>query len=125
MTSTAQERLQSRRRRQRRVRAKVYGTSARPRLNVYRSLTNIYAQVINDDAGRTLVSASNIDKMLAGQLDFNGKSKIEVAKMVGKALAERAQAAGITEVVFDRGGYRYHGRVKALAEGAREGGLKF
>lgn len=110
-------------RRHRRIRAHLGGTSARPRLNVFRSLTNIYAQVIDDESGHTLVSASTIDKGVVGQLD--GKSKVEAAKIVGQVLAERAKAAGISAVVFDRGGYRYHGRVAALAEGAREGGLNF
>jgi large subunit ribosomal protein L18 len=110
-------------RRHRRVRAKVSGTPERPRLNVFRSLTGIYAQVIDDVAGHTLVSASNIDRELRGELD--GKNKTEAAKMVGALLARRAQAAGVKQVVFDRGGYRYHGRVKALAEGAREAGLEF
>ncbi|MCQ3929306.1 MAG: 50S ribosomal protein L18 [Chloroflexi bacterium] len=116
-------RYESRKRRQVRVRAKIYGTAERPRLNVYRSLTGIYAQVINDEAGHTLVSASTIDKEIAAKVE--GKTKSEAAKLVGMALAERAQKAGITQVVFDRGGYRYHGRIKALADGAREGGLKF
>ncbi len=106
-----------------RVRGKVYGTEVRPRLNVYRSLTNIYAQVINDDAGTTLVSASTIDNEVAAQVE--GKSKIEAAKIVGKVVAERARNAGIEAVTFDRGGYKYHGRIAALADGAREGGLKF
>ncbi len=110
-------------RRHRRVRARVNGTPARPRLNVFRSLTNIYAQVIDDESGHTLASASTIDKGVVGQLD--GKNKVEAAKIVGQVLAERAKAAGISAVVFDRGGYRYHGRVAALAEGAREGGLNF
>lgn len=110
-------------RRHRRVRARVTGTPARPRLNVFRSLTNIYAQVIDDESGHTLASASTIDKGVVGQLD--GKNKVEAAKIVGQVLAERAKAAGISAVVFDRGGYRYHGRVAALAEGAREGGLNF
>ncbi len=116
-------RYESRKRRQARVRAKIYGTADRPRLNVYRSLTGIYAQVINDEVGHTLVSASTIDKEIAAKVE--GKTKSEAAKLVGIALAERAQKAGITQVVFDRGGYRYHGRIKALADGAREGGLKF
>lgn len=110
-------------RRHRRVRARVNGTAARPRLNVFRSLTNIYAQVIDDESGHTLASASTIDKGVVGQLD--GKNKVEAAKIVGQVLAERAKAVGISAVVFDRGGYRYHGRVAALAEGAREGGLNF
>jgi large subunit ribosomal protein L18 len=110
-------------RRHRRVRSRVSGTAARPRLNVFRSLTNIYAQVIDDVTGHTLASASTIDKEVAGQVD--GKSKLEAAKIVGQVLAARAQAAGIGAVVFDRGGYQYHGRVAALAQGAREGGLNF
>jgi large subunit ribosomal protein L18 len=110
-------------RRHRRVRARVSGTPERPRLNVFRSLTNIYAQVIDDESGHTLVSASTIDREIAGQVD--GKSKLEAAKVVGQVLATRAKAAGIGAVVFDRGGYQYHGRVAALAEGAREGGLNF
>jgi large subunit ribosomal protein L18 len=101
----------------------VNGTTERPRLNVFRSLTNIYAQVIDDVNGHTLASASTIDKAVAAQID--GKSKLEAAKIVGQVLAERAKAAGVGAVVFDRGGYRYHGRVAALAEGAREGGLNF
>ncbi len=110
-------------RRHRRVRARVSGTPERPRLNVYRSLTNIFAQVIDDASGHTLASASTIDKAIAAQLD--GKNKVEAAKIVGQVLAERAKAAGVNAVVFDRGGYQYHGRVAALAEGAREGGLNF
>lgn len=109
--------------RHRRVRAKIDGTAERPRLNVFRSLGHIYAQVIDDVAGHTLVSASTIDRELRAQVD--GKSKVESAKMVGALVARRAQAAGIKQVVFDRGGYRYHGRVKALADGAREAGLEF
>ena len=113
----------ARKRRHRRVRAKIAGTPERPRLNVFRSLGNIYAQVIDDVAGHTLASASTIDRELRGKVE--GKSKIEAAKMVGELVARRAQEAGIKEVVFDRGGYKYHGRVKALADGAREAGLKF
>jgi large subunit ribosomal protein L18 len=90
---------------------------------VFRSLDNIYAQVIDDAAGHTLASASTIDKEIAKQVE--GKNKIESAKIVGKILAERAKTAGVNTVVFDRGGYKYHGRVAALAEGAREGGLEF
>jgi large subunit ribosomal protein L18 len=92
-------------------------------LNVYRSLDAIYAQVIDDEAGTTLVSASTIDKALKGEMD--GKNKTEQAKLVGKAIAERAKDKGITNVVFDRGGFRYIGRVKALADAAREAGLEF
>lgn len=115
--------LISRQRRQRRTRAKMEGTAARPRLSVFRSLTNIFAQVIDDTKGLTLASASTIDKGLVEQVQ--GKTKIEAAKIVGQAVADRAKQAGVEAVVFDRGGYQYHGRVAALAEGAREGGLKF
>lgn len=110
-------------RRKTRIRGRVEGTAERPRLNVFRSLTNIYAQVIDDAAGNTLVSASTIDSEVKAQLE--GKSKSEAAKIVGQVVAKRAKDAGISSVVFDRGGYRYHGRVAALAEGAREGGLDF
>ncbi|MGH2538457.1 MAG: 50S ribosomal protein L18 [Candidatus Promineifilaceae bacterium] len=106
--------------RHRRVRAKVSGTAERPRLNVFRSLRHIYAQLIDDTSGRTLVAASTLE-----QEEGAGKDKTEEAARVGKSLAERAKAAGVEQAVFDRGGYRYHGRVKALAEAAREGGLKF
>ena len=117
------DKVLSRERRHRRVRARVSGTAERPRLNVFRSLTNIYAQVIDDETGRTLVQASTIDPEVRTQLE--GKRKTEAAKIVGKVVAERAKQAGISSVVFDRGGYKYHGRVQALAEGAREGGLDF
>lgn len=110
-------------RRHRRVRGRVTGTADRPRLNVFRSLSGIYVQVIDDTVGRTLVSASTIDKEVAAQIE--GKNKTESAKLVGQVIAQRAKAAGISKVVFDRGGYRYHGRVAALAAGAREGGLEF
>jgi large subunit ribosomal protein L18 len=123
MSKTAIQKRLARQRRQRRVRSRVTGTTERPRLNVFRSLTGIYAQVIDDTAGHTLVSASTIDKEIVKQVE--GKSKLEAAKLVGQALAERAKAAGISKVVFDRGGYKYHGRIAALAEGAREGGLDF
>jgi large subunit ribosomal protein L18 len=116
-------RSQARQRRHMRVRKFVSGTPERPRLNVFRSLKAIYAQVIDDEAGVTLVSASTIDHTLSEDLD--GKTKTEQAHLVGKTLAERANAKGINQVVFDRGGYRYIGRVKALADGAREGGLEF
>jgi large subunit ribosomal protein L18 len=106
--------------RHKRVRAKISGTAERPRLNVFRSLSNIYAQIIDDTTGNTLVSASSVEKGFEG----NGGNK-EAAKKVGLMIAERAKEKGITEVVFDRGGYVYHGRVKELAEGAREGGLQF
>jgi len=110
-------------RRHARVRKNVSGTSERPRLNVFRSLNDIYVQVIDDEAGQTLVSASTIDKELRSKT--KGLTKTEQAKLVGKAIAERAKASGIENVVFDRGGYRYIGRVKALADSAREGGLLF
>lgn len=113
----------ARKRRQRRVRMNLSGTPERPRLNVYRSLSHIYAQVIDDVNGHTLASASTLDRKVVSQLA--GKTKVEQAKIVGKVVAERASDAGVTEVVFDRAGFLYHGRVKALAEGAREGGLKF
>ncbi len=113
----------SRERRHRRVRARITGTAQRPRLNVFRSLSHIYAQVIDDEVGHTLASASTLDPEVRAQLD--GKRKTEAAKIVGKIVAERAKKAGINSVVFDRGGYKYHGRVAALAEGAREGGLEF
>ena len=106
--------------RHKRVRAKISGTPEMPRLNVFRSEANIYAQVIDDVNGVTLVSASSLDKAIEG---YGGN--IAAATEVGKLVAERAKAKGIETVVFDRGGYLYHGRVKALAEGAREGGLKF
>ena len=103
-----------------RVRGKICGTPECPRLDVFRSNANIYAQIIDDVNGVTLVAASSVEKGFEG----NG-SNVEGAKLVGKAVAEKAIAAGIKQVVFDRGGYVYHGRVAALAEGAREGGLKF
>ena len=106
--------------RHKRVRGKVSGTPERPRLNVFRSGTNIYAQIIDDTKGVTLVSASSLEKGFEGP-----GSNCEAAKKVGEAVAQRAKDKGIETVVFDRGGYLYHGRVKALAEGAREGGLQF
>jgi large subunit ribosomal protein L18 len=105
------------------VRKSVHGSSQRPRLNVFRSLTDIYVQVIDDRDGKTLVSASTIDKAIRAKL--KGKGKIEQAQIVGEEIADRAKEKGITQVVFDRGGYKYIGRVKALAEGARKGGLEF
>jgi large subunit ribosomal protein L18 len=116
-------RSKARIRRHKRVRKSVHGTPERPRLNVYRSLNDIYAQVIDDEAGVTLVSASSIDKDLRGKMQ--GKNKTEQARLVGEAVAERAKGKGLSMVVFDRGGYKYIGRVKALADGAREGGLEF
>lgn len=110
----------ARQRRHRRVRGKISGTAQCPRLNVFRSSKNIYAQIIDDVKGVTLAAASTLDKAFTG----NGGNK-EAARQVGKMIAERAAEKGITEVVFDRGGYIFHGRVKELAEGAREGGLNF
>jgi large subunit ribosomal protein L18 len=105
--------------RRRRVRAKIRGTSERPRISVFRSNRGIFAQLIDDDAGRTLASVSWTEGTL------KGLARLEQAQKAGATLAERAKAAGIERAVFDRGGYQYHGRVKALAEGAREGGLQF
>ena len=105
--------------RRRRVRAKVHGTAERPRISVFRSNRGIFAQLIDDDAGRTLAAVNWTEK------DLQGLKPMEQATRAGGLLAERAKAAGIDTAVFDRGGYRYHGRVKALAEGAREGGLTF
>jgi large subunit ribosomal protein L18 len=112
---------ESRQKRHTRVRKKVAGSPERPRLNVYRSINNIYVQVIDDTEGHTLAAASSLDKSL--KLKTGGN--IAAAKAVGKAIAERAKAAGITKVVFDRGGYLYHGRVASLADAAREAGLDF
>jgi len=106
-----------------RIRARVKGTDSRPRLCVFRSLNNIYAQVIDDVKGTTLVAASSMDSEIKGQLD--GKKKTEISQLVGTVIAKRAKEKGISQVAFDRGGYLYHGRVKALAESARKEGLKF
>ena len=106
-----------------RVRTKVAGTAERPRLCVYRSLEHIYAQVIDDRSGKTLVAASSVDKETKKGL--KGGGNVAAAKVIGKAIAERAKAAGVNKVVFDRGGYKYLGRVKALADAAREAGLQF
>lgn len=113
----------ARSRRHSRVRKNLAGSVQRPRLNVFRSLSGIYAQVIDDQAGHTLVSASTVDQELREQI--KGLKKADQAKLVGKTVAERAKNKGIETVVFDRGGYRYSGRIKALADGAREGGLQF
>jgi large subunit ribosomal protein L18 len=110
-------------RRHERVRKRVQGTGERPRLTVFRSLSHVYAQVIDDVEGKTLIAASDVEKDLVKAAD--GKAKSDVAKLVGEKVAERAKKAGITQVVFDRGGYPFHGRIKALAEAARAGGLKF
>ncbi|WP_376789510.1 50S ribosomal protein L18 [Thermoflexus sp.] len=114
---------EGRQRRHRRVRKKVFGTPERPRLSVFRSLKHIYAQIIDDTRGVTLAAASTLDPELREQLD--GLTKTEKARLVGRLIAQRALAKGIRKVVFDRGGYKYHGRVKALADAAREAGLEF
>jgi large subunit ribosomal protein L18 len=113
----------ARARRHVRVRKNLTGTTNRPRLNVFKSLSGIYAQVIDDQAGHTLISASSTDRELREKM--KGLKKAEQAKLVGQTIAERAKGKGIQAVVFDRGGYRYIGRVKAFADGAREGGLQF
>ena len=104
------------------VRKRLEGDSARPRLTVFRSARHIYAQLVNDDTGTTLVQASTLDKTVRDGL--KGKKKSDAAKEIGKAVAQRAKAKGITKVVFDRNGFRYHGRIAAVADGAREGGLE-
>jgi large subunit ribosomal protein L18 len=114
------DRIARRQKIKQRVRKNVHGTPTRPRLTIYRSNVGMYAQIIDDEAGRTLVSVSSLKDKKA-----NGVPKLEQAKQVGKAIAEKAKAAGIEKVVFDRNGYLYHGRVKALAEAAREAGLNF
>jgi len=114
---------QQRQKRHRRVRVQVHGTAERPRLNVFRSLRHIYAQLIDDTVGRTLASAGTLDAELRQGL--SKVKKTEQAKLVGELLAKRALEKGVKQVVFDRGGYKYHGRVKALAEGARSAGLQF
>ena len=116
-------RLYSRKRRHQRVRKKISGTPAKPRLNVFRSHKNIYAQLINDQSGETIVAASSLDPELRSAAPYGGNK--EAARKVGELLGRRAVERGIKEIVFDRGGYLYHGRVKELAEGARAGGLNF
>ncbi|MEO1162954.1 MAG: 50S ribosomal protein L18 [Chloroflexota bacterium] len=122
-SNKGRKKYQARKRRQRRVRATIHGTAERPRLSIFRSNENIFAQVINDEEGVTLASASTIDKEIAP--DISDKTKSEAAKVVGEVLANRAKDAGVETVVFDRGGFQYTGRVAALADGAREAGLKF
>ncbi len=117
------DRRKARARRCKHIRKNMQGTPERPRLNVFRSLNHIYAQIIDDEAGHTLVSASTIDHEIRDEV--NGKNKTEQAKVVGRVVAERALSKGVKLIVFDRGGYKYHGRVKALAEAAREAGLDF
>lgn len=119
----SEDKREARQRRHRRVRKRVMGTPQRPRLSVFRGLKHIYAQIIDDYRGHTLVAASTLDPELREKL--KGLTKTEQSKLIGKSLAGRALEEGIGRVVFDRGGYKYHGRVKALAEGAREGGLEF
>lgn len=114
------EKLEKIERRKKRVRAKILGKKDRPRLSVFKSLKHIYCQLIDDERGETLVSASDLELKLKKKM-----KKVEIAKEVGKLIAKKAKELKIEKVVFDRGAYKYHGRVKALAEGAREGGLKF
>lgn len=123
MTAGYRKRTRARIKRHRRVRKRAYGTAERPRLCVFRSLRYIYAQLIDDDAGATLATADSREPGMVPESDARGNSAAAAA--VGKALGERAKAKGILAVIFDRGGYLYHGRVKALAEGAREAGLQF
>ncbi|MBM4369087.1 MAG: 50S ribosomal protein L18 [Deltaproteobacteria bacterium] len=121
--STRERQEEARLRRKARIRGRVTGTEERPRLSVYRSANHIYAQIINDQSGTTLAAASTLSKELEGRNGHGGN--IEAAKAVGSLIAERAKAANISQVVFDRNGYLYHGRVKALADAARESGLHF
>ena len=121
MATNTQDKYEGRLRRKKRIRSRVEGTTERPRLSVFRSLKHIYAQLVNDDQGVTLLGVSDGSEGVSA----DGAGKIGKAKGVGTALAAKAKAAGITKVVFDRGGYRYHGRVKAVADGARAGGLEF
>ncbi len=122
MSKTRDKQL-ARYKRHKRVRKKVFGTAVRPRLNIFRSLRNIYAQLVDDEAGITVLAIFSLSPELRGKIKYGGS--VKAAKLVGGALAEKCKEKGISQVVFDRGGYLYHGRVKALAEGAREGGLKF
>ena len=124
MKSSATPRLAGRKRRHVRIRKKVQGTAERPRLSVFRSLNHIYAQLVDDLAGRTIMTVSSLDKELVPDVK-TAKGKVAAGKIVGKALAAKAKEKGIDRVCFDRGGYLYHGRVKAVADGAREGGLTF
>jgi large subunit ribosomal protein L18 len=125
-----EKKLEARLRRKKRVRKKIFGYPERPRVSVFRSHKHIYAQIINDVEGHTLVALSSLSpevRTKVEELKSKGeiKGKVDVARLVGRMLAEKAKAKGITKVVFDRNGYKYHGRVKALAEGLREGGLEF
>jgi large subunit ribosomal protein L18 len=116
--------LKPRERSKTRIRKKIFGTTEKPRLTVYRSLNHLYAQVIDDTNGVTVASASTLSKELAESVK-ESKGKVSKGKLVGNLLAKKAKEKNITDVVFDRNGYRYHGRIQAIAEGAREGGLKF
>jgi len=118
-----QDKNEVRKRKHERVRKKISGTAERPRLCVYRSLKHIYAQIIDDESGRTLVAASTLDEALKGRVGYTGNKS--AAREVGKLIGEKAIEEGIKNVVFDRGGYLYHGRVQELADGAREAGLEF
>jgi len=125
-----EKKLEARLRRKKRIRKKIFGFPERPRVSVFRSHKHIYAQIINDVEGHTLVALSSLSpevRTKVEELKSKGeiKGKVDVARLVGRMLAEKAKEKGITKVVFDRGGYKYHGRVKALAEGLREGGLEF
>jgi large subunit ribosomal protein L18 len=125
-----EKKLEARLKRKKRVRKKMFGYPERPRVSVFRSHKHVYAQVINDVEGHTLVALSSLSPEVRAKVEeFKGKGevkgKVDVARLVGRMLAEKAKEKGITKVVFDRGGYKYHGRVKALAEGLREGGLEF
>jgi len=125
-----EKKVEARLRRKKRVRKKIFGYPERPRVSVFRSHKHIYAQIINDVEGHTLVALSSLSPEVRAKIEelkSKGelKGKVEVARLVGRMLAEKAKAKGITKVVFDRNGYKYHGRVKALAEGLREGGLEF
>ena len=125
MTDIAKTRREGRLRRHRRVRKKIHGTAERPRLAVYRSNKHLIVQVIDDDAGRTLCAASSLEKELKGEAAGKRGADVDAAKKVGALIATRAKEKGIEAVVFDRGGFQYHGRIKALADAARESGLKF
>ena len=116
-------RQEARLKRKRRIRKNILGTAERPRLSVFRSARHIYAQVIDDTKGHTLASASSLDKAVAG--DKEAKSKVDKATLVGKLIGERAKENGVSKIVFDRNGFLYHGRIKAVSEGAREAGLTF
>jgi len=119
----SKEKIEARERRHTRIRKKIYGTMVKPRLNIFRSLNHVYAQIIDDSSGKVLAVASTLDKELKGRLNTGGN--INAAKEVGHLVAKRAIEKGIKKVMFDRGGYLYHGRVKALADAARETGLEF